>query len=468
MVAPPETRPIPYHSWLLALAVVLTGMTFALIVIGGGVTSHEAGMAVPDWPGTFGYNMFLAPLDKWFRDPETGNLFRGPLWEHSHRLMGSLVGLVMIVTAACLWFTQRSVGGGGGGGRAWVRWLGIVLLTMIVLQGLMGGFRVTENSRVLAMLHGVFGQVILCAIVLLTMTVSRRWQLLGAKRQAAESDVAPLWERSLGAVLVVAGVTALLAWWRGSRNDEGEGLIIWSLGEVGWVCFGGVAIVLAISLTRLVQELAPAAATQRVAPPAPPQHRPPLLRTAAFALLAVLGVQLVLGAAVRHFGAATAIPDAPLVYGRLTPPPTPAALDAAIDRLPPSLAPPLPGVTLAHVWLQYTHRLMAVLFLLLLGGAVVLMIRSHVDPAAIAAPFLLVLVLTGAQIMLGVMTIWSEVYPTVATLHQATGAALLAAATWWAIRVHLASPTPTPAGEDLPRAAVRESDGEPLRGGLPA
>ncbi|HEV2695071.1 MAG TPA: cytochrome oxidase assembly protein, partial [Verrucomicrobiae bacterium] len=70
-----------YNPALFWFAALTAFTTFLLIGLGGLVTSHEAGMSVPDWPTTYGYNMFAFPLDKW-----VGGIF----WEHSHRLLASV------------------------------------------------------------------------------------------------------------------------------------------------------------------------------------------------------------------------------------------------------------------------------------------------------------------------------------------------------------------------------------------
>src|SRR4051812_27699251 len=70
--------------------------TLCLICIGGLVTSHEAGMSVPDWPTSYGYNMFFFPIAQWWH---AGGIF----YEHSHRLFASGVGALMIVVSAWLW-----------------------------------------------------------------------------------------------------------------------------------------------------------------------------------------------------------------------------------------------------------------------------------------------------------------------------------------------------------------------------
>src|SRR3954453_23484203 len=113
-----------YNPWLHRIALLTAAATFPLIFMGGLVTSHGAGMSVPDWPNTYGYNMFLFPPRLW-----TGNI----LYEHTHRLYASMVGLLTIVLAATAWFTEP---------RRWVRWLGVSCLGVVILQGVPGGLRV--------------------------------------------------------------------------------------------------------------------------------------------------------------------------------------------------------------------------------------------------------------------------------------------------------------------------------------
>ena len=106
--------------WLHRFAIVTALATFVLIGFGGLVTSKGVGMAVPDWPNTFGYNMFLVPFDEWL-----GKF--GIFEEHSHRLVASFVGLLTVVLAAWLWVKDS---------RKWVRLLGIGALVMVVALSL--------------------------------------------------------------------------------------------------------------------------------------------------------------------------------------------------------------------------------------------------------------------------------------------------------------------------------------------
>src|SRR5215831_13995644 len=76
-----------YNFWLHRFAWLTALVTLGLIAVGGLVTSHEAGMAVPDWPNSYGYNMFLFPVSKWVG---------GILYEHTHRLIASTLGVLAV------------------------------------------------------------------------------------------------------------------------------------------------------------------------------------------------------------------------------------------------------------------------------------------------------------------------------------------------------------------------------------
>src|ERR1043166_3825639 len=115
-----------HQPWLHRFAMLTALATLALIGIGGLVTSHEAGLAVPDWPTSYGYNMFLFPFPKWWR---VGNVF----YEHSHRLFPSGVGLLTVILAIWVWIAEP---------RRWMRWLAGGAVLAVVLQGVLGGLRV--------------------------------------------------------------------------------------------------------------------------------------------------------------------------------------------------------------------------------------------------------------------------------------------------------------------------------------
>ena len=149
------------NPWLYWFAVLTALATLALLGIGGLVTSHEAGMSVPDWPTTYGYNMFLFPINKWL-----GGIF----YEHSHRLLASLVGLMTTILAIWLWLKDT---------RSWMHWLGVAAFLLVVAQGVLGGLRVRLSMDSLGVYHATIAQlffVLTCAIALFT---SRWWQNYG-------------------------------------------------------------------------------------------------------------------------------------------------------------------------------------------------------------------------------------------------------------------------------------------------
>jgi cytochrome c oxidase assembly protein subunit 15 len=150
----------PQPNWPAAFALVACGATLLLVALGGTVTGYEAGLAVPDWPTSFGYNMFFYPLARM-----TGGIY----YEHAHRLLGSLVGLTTLALAFYLLFRDS---------RAGVRHLAIVAAILVIAQGILGGLRVTEQNAAMAMFHGVLAQIFFTLMVILLSTQTRPWRLI--------------------------------------------------------------------------------------------------------------------------------------------------------------------------------------------------------------------------------------------------------------------------------------------------
>jgi heme a synthase len=143
-----------------SMAWALVGTVFPLIWVGGLVTTHDAGMAVPDWPGTYGYNMFLYPWTSWLAAP--WDLFI----EHGHRLLGSLAGILTIGFVACAF--RYNV-------PPLLRWLAPTLLLLVVFQGVLGGLRVRMKSESLALVHGCVGPLFFACCTAAVVLTSRRW-----------------------------------------------------------------------------------------------------------------------------------------------------------------------------------------------------------------------------------------------------------------------------------------------------
>jgi heme a synthase len=146
------------NRWLHRFAVFTAAATLFLIWVGGLVTSHGVGMSVPDWPTTYGYNMFFFPFSQW-----VGGIF----YEHSHRLTASGVGLLTVILAIWLWVKEP---------RPWLRHLGLVAVVLVCLQGVLGGLRVIQLKDEIGIFHATLAQLffaLMCAIALFT---SRRWR----------------------------------------------------------------------------------------------------------------------------------------------------------------------------------------------------------------------------------------------------------------------------------------------------
>lgn len=147
--------------WPHRFAVLLVCATFPLIWVGGLVTTYDAGMAVPDWPSTYGYNLFAYPWQTWFFGP--WDLFI----EHGHRLLGALVGLI---TIGFVWSVCRH------DLRPWMRSASLAALGLVVLQGVLGGARVLMDQRQLAMIHGCVGPAFFGFSVALAVMTSKLWR----------------------------------------------------------------------------------------------------------------------------------------------------------------------------------------------------------------------------------------------------------------------------------------------------
>ncbi|HVN86635.1 MAG TPA: COX15/CtaA family protein, partial [Candidatus Binatia bacterium] len=126
------------NRWAHRLAVLTAAATVLLIFIGGLVTNTGSALAVPDWPTTFGYNMFLYPWSK---------MVGGIFYEHVHRLIASLVGSLTLTLAVLLWAFEP---------RHWLRGLGVAALIAVAVQGILGGLRVVLAQETLAIVHGAF------------------------------------------------------------------------------------------------------------------------------------------------------------------------------------------------------------------------------------------------------------------------------------------------------------------------
>ncbi len=149
--------------WLHLYARLVCAATLVLIAAGGMVTSTGSGLAVPDWPNTYGYFMFSFPLSK---------MVGGIFYEHGHRLIASIVGLLAIGLAVSLWRIDP---------RRWIRRLGVIALAAVIVQGLLGGITVLYFlPTAVSVSHAGLAVIFFCLTVSLALFTSSGWRRGGA------------------------------------------------------------------------------------------------------------------------------------------------------------------------------------------------------------------------------------------------------------------------------------------------
>jgi cytochrome c oxidase assembly protein subunit 15 len=280
----------------------VAGCTVLLVLAGSLVTSTGSGLAVPDWPTTYGWNMFLFPPSKWVG---------GILYEHGHRLIASTVGLLTIILAVWLWLRDP---------RRWMKRLGVLALAVVIAQGVLGGLTVLFFLPApISTAHAALAEVFLCLVVAIALFTSPKW------------------------------------------IDAYDGT------------------------ARLKADT-----TYDVA-----------LRKVATATTATIYLQILLGATMRHTGAGLAIPDFPLMFGRLLP-----------THWDPKIA------------IHFSHRVGA-LVVVLSVVAIGLRVWRRRDRRELTGPASLLIVLTAVQVSLGAFTVLSQRDVWINSFHVVCGALVL-------------------------------------------
>lgn len=155
------------RRWLRLFSKLVCLSVFFLIFKGALVTSNDAGLAVPDWPTSFGENMFLFPPSKW-----KGIIF----YEHVHRLLASAVGMLTVILAVWLLAAEK---------RSWVKKLACASVVLVICQGVLGGLTVIYLlPAAISSLHGVLGQTFFIAMLFLAYSQSLEMK----KRIAGRSE----------------------------------------------------------------------------------------------------------------------------------------------------------------------------------------------------------------------------------------------------------------------------------------
>ncbi|MDQ3170211.1 MAG: COX15/CtaA family protein [Acidobacteriota bacterium] len=290
--------------WLHRFAWFLAASTLLLIVAGGMVTSTDSGLAVPDWPNTYGQFMFTFPMK---------NMVGGIFYEHGHRLIASTVGFLTIILAIWLWRADE---------RRWMRRLGVIALAAVILQGVLGGITVLYFLPApVSVAHAGLAEIFFCLTVAIAVFTSARWRTpIDADPGAA--NAAPV-------------------------ND-------------------------------------------------------PTLRRITTITTALVYVQILLGATMRHTGAGLAIPDFPLAFGRLVP----------------------------HVWnfgiaIHYAHRVGALVVTIAILAVAGHVFYHHRGRRELTRPAALLTLLLVSQVTLGALVVLSGRQEIINTAHVANGALVL-------------------------------------------
>jgi cytochrome c oxidase assembly protein subunit 15 len=399
-----------YHTALHRLAVLTACVTFPLIFMGGLVTSKGAGLAVPDWPNSYGYNMFTFPLSLWI-----GKQAGGVFFEHLHRLMGTVAGFCSVALVLFAYGparhqrTRRWIGWAAIASlvaaaasallllvpsiarhaqhiivgfaslaavlgvacfarvrheRPLVRRLSVIVLIAVIAQGVLGGLRVILVNLDLAIVHGIFAQAFFCLTALMVAVTSRWWQQVGTGQP--------------GARFTCPCQSSTVRW-------------------------GALAV-------------------------------------------GLIFAQLVVGALMRHYDAGLAIPDLPLAYGEALPPTDGAGLREinAWRAWHTDLKP----VTMTQIWLHFGHRIGAILVSAAVVGLIVHIRRKRREPLLVR-PALLLAPLLITQLTLGVLTVLWVKPADIATFHVALGALTLFTAFTLAARAARIDTWPQAAAEAL-------------------
>ncbi|MDB6016084.1 MAG: Cytochrome oxidase assembly [Pedosphaera sp.] len=357
------------NLWLHRFACLTALATLALIGLGGLVTSQGVGMSVPDWPTTYGYNMFLFPISQW-----VGGIF----YEHTHRLVASGVGLLTTILALWLFGTKS---------RPLLRWGGVAFL----LLGVVAGIWLPGDK------HHTGATLVLVGAI--SLRASFFWPNCAPASQRL---------RWLGVLAFIAvALQGVLGGLRVVLFKDQIGIVHAALAQICLV----ILCALALFTSQWWRNL--------------PDKFSPIIDRKGLRSLLLIGTllifaQLVLGATMRHQHAGLAIPDFPLAYHKLWPPMDAASVTAYNqNRMEVEAANP---ITAFQIGLQMVHRIMAVLILC----AVTFCARTTRRQLGARHPLsrlsLAWLVLIMAQVVLGAFTIWSNKAADVATTHVVVGA----------------------------------------------
>jgi cytochrome c oxidase assembly protein subunit 15 len=271
-------------------AVATAGTTLLLIAAGGLVTSTESGLSVPDWPTTYGQNMFTFPPSK---------MVGGIFFEHGHRLIASFVGLLTVVLA--VWLARREP-------RRWVVRLGWAALATVVAQGILGGITVIYLLPIpVSVAHACLAQTFFCLAVAIAVVTAPGWR---AGRVLEDTALRRAATAAVGLIFLQLLIGAVM---RHTRSGLAIPDFPLSLGRVvPPISSFPVAIAFAHRIGALLVAAAVLLVVREVF-----RSKRPGLRKGAVILAALVAVQIALGALTVLSGKDVAITTAHVATGAL-------------------------------------------------------------------------------------------------------------------------------------------------------
>ena len=142
--------------WLRRFSKLTVFSTLFLIFAGALVKSHEVGLSVPDWPTTYGKQMFAFPLS---------DMVGGIFYEHGHRIIATIVGFFTMIQAIWLGFSHHP---------NWLKKLGFFALAMVIIQGLFGGITVLFFlPPLVSIIHGILAQTFFIMTIIIAYSMSQ-------------------------------------------------------------------------------------------------------------------------------------------------------------------------------------------------------------------------------------------------------------------------------------------------------
>ena len=373
------------QAWLHRFAILTATLTFALLFIGGLVTSHAAGLSVPDWPTSYGWGMFNFPANDWI-----GGIF----FEHTHRLFASLVGLLILIQTFAWQFDLRSW---------WKRALWILL-------GIGAVYLVTEFVRLFieaSAIQNTAAPVLftsfLLALSLTALAFVVLFAVYGSRGELPrDKKVSTLnWFTLIGVLIQGAlGGLTVKYYLPPAISTAHAGL-------------GQTVFCLTLAIAMMTSRDWDADWTKR------PERTKIGLRSLSLITAVIVFIQLLLGAVMRHTFSGLAIPTWPLApNGSL-----------------------IPEFTSFGVAINFAHRTWAFVVAIAMFVTARYLFYYYPRVKTLTIPMIAGIFLLGIQIMLGAITIWTKKAVTPTTLHVSCGAAILGTMVYIMIKSrHLLAP----------------------------